>query len=322
MPRSIEEVIAWTRDPDHRTPHNATDWHNRCEQYTNNAGDFSESFSTAFKAAMASGPLTSDLTGIPNGAIGYWSGVVIDGEECGHTAFWYNGEWWMASDSVTNMVGKGTGSIAPAEYARRRPRATWEGWTLRHGTETLTQSAPARLAVMAAPPLRRRNDMYLTWTTDGTGWLVTEQGWTGLPSAQVYNLFHRLINSEQRDSPFLNGKAPEQFNRAEVDIMAAQQRLIAVGVQLQTQIDPVQLAAALSEALGGTPVSATLPTRLIEKMDQIERGIPGVELTPEDFDSQAFIDPMDLSAAFQEAAPRVEGAIRRSRGEVQVPPLP
>jgi hypothetical protein len=317
MPRSIEDVIVWTRDPAHHSPHQGGSWHNRCEQYTNNAGNFTQSFSTAFKAAQASGPLTSDLTGIPNGAIGYWRGVVIGGEECGHTAFWYNGEWWMASDAVTNMVGKGTGSIAPAEYARRRPFAKWLGWTLRHGTETLAGSAPAGVALRALPGIRS-NQMYLTWTTDGTGWLVTEQGWTGLPSPQVYNLFHRLITSKQNNSPFINGQTPETFNRAEVDIMSAQQRLIAVGVQLQTQIDPVQLAAALSEALG-TTISATLPASLMEKMDQIERGVEGIELTPEDFDSQAFIDPIDLSAAFEEAAPRVEDSIRRSRGTVPTP---
>lgn len=320
MPRTIEEVIAWTRNPANRSPHQGGSWQNRCEQFINNAGSFSESFATAFAASQASGPLKSDLTGIPNGAIGYWRGVVIDGVECGHDAFWYNGEWWMASGSVTNLVGNGTGSIPPAEYARRRPLAKWLGWTLRHGTQTLSGAgaAVATARGLQSLPRRRSKEMYLTWTTDGTGWLVTEQGWTGLPSAQVYSLFHRLITSDQTDSPFTNGLAPERFHRAEIDIMAAQQRLIAVGALLETQIDPVRLAEALSEALG-IPISATLPVNVMEKMDQIERGIEGVELRPEDFDTQTFIDPVDLSAAFQEAAPRVEGAIRRARGEVVAP---
>ncbi len=78
--------------------------------------------------------------------------------------------------------------------------------------------------------------------------------------------------------------------------MVAQPRLIAVGALLETQIDPVKLAEALSEALG-TPISATLPVTVMEKMDQLERGIEGVELRPEDFDTQTFIDPEDLSAA-------------------------
>jgi hypothetical protein len=99
MPRSIEQVIAWTRDPANRNRHQGGNWHNRCEQYINNAGDFDESFDTAWLAAQGSIPLTRSLEGIPDGAIGYWRGVWIKGEECGHDAFWDQGVWWMASDA-------------------------------------------------------------------------------------------------------------------------------------------------------------------------------------------------------------------------------
>jgi len=130
---------------------------------------------------------------------------------------------------------------------------------------------------------RKENLMRLAWTTDGTGWLVTDQGWTGLPSPQVYNLFWRLINSNQGNSPFGNGASPESFLRAEVDMMIAQQRLIAVGVQTSTTIDPVKLASAISDALGRTL---------------------GV----------AHVDPAELAAAFDVAVPRIAAAVTKAAG--------
>lgn len=157
------------------------------------------------------------------------------------------------------------------------------------------------------PILGESSTMKLAWTTDGTGWLVTEQGWAGLPSMQVFGLFSRVIDSPK----------PDTFLRAEVDMMIAQQRLIAVGVQNNTTIDPVKLAAAISDALPGKlSVTATMPPELMAKLDQIAKGVEGVSLTPADFNIQATIDPAMLAAAFDAAVPRVTAAIVKRQGEL------
>jgi hypothetical protein len=186
MPRSIEEVIAWTRDPRNANRHQGGNWHDRCEQYTNNAADFDQSFDNAWLAAQASGPLNASLAGIKNGAVGYWRGVWIKGEECGHTALWYEGVWWMASDAcgeartgLGQRIGNGTGWITHSEYSRLRPAAIWKGWSMRHGEETL---AGASSAVAGSTPLdiiapkEKKRMSVLIRNYDGSIGLVTEDG--------------------------------------------------------------------------------------------------------------------------------------------------
>lgn len=169
MPRTIEQVDAFLRDPANKNRHQGDGWHNRCEQFVNNAGGFSQTFPTALAAAKASGPLNPDKSTMPHGAIGYWRGVWLWGSiakrfiECGHTAFW-NGRWAMASDAVTDMIGNGTGTIADADYERLRPAAIWWGWTLRHGIETLAPTPrpvipkPAPAAVIIKPLTPKEED--------------------------------------------------------------------------------------------------------------------------------------------------------------------
>ena len=70
--------------------------------------------------------------------------------------------------------------------------------------------------------------MLLVLDTTGTGWIVTPDGFGGLASPQIYQLFYRLINSDQTKSPFVNGMRPENFLRAEVDIMDKQLKLLAI----------------------------------------------------------------------------------------------
>jgi hypothetical protein len=159
-----------------------------------------------------------------------------------------------------------------------------------------------------SPITQGRTKMWLEWDTQGTGWLVTEQGWTGLPNMQVYTLFQRVIRSNQ------GADRPDTFLRAEVDIMAAQQRAIAVGVQTGVTIDPVKLASAISDALG-QKITATVPPELLAKMDAIQKGVAGITLTPDEFNITASVDPAALAAAFNAAVPRVAKAILKAQGD-------
>jgi len=126
---------------------------------------------------------------------------------------------------------------------------------------------------------KKRNKMNLVWDTSGTGYLVTEDGVMGLGSPQIYNLFYRLINSDQNKSPFRDSGTPDTFNKAEMDIIAANLRLLTASANAQVAIDPVKLASALKDALG-------------------------TELSVD-----ADIDPKVLAAAFAEAVPRIARAV-------------
>jgi hypothetical protein len=121
--------------------------------------------------------------------------------------------------------------------------------------------------------------MNLVWDTNGTGYLVTEDGVLGLSSPQVYNLFYRVINSDQTKSPFVNAKTPELFNKAEMDIMNANLRLLTASANAQVPIDTSKLASALKDALG-KELSVT-----------------------------ANIDTAVLAAAFNEVVPRIVKAV-------------
>jgi hypothetical protein len=133
---------------------------------------------------------------------------------------------------------------------------------------------------------RMDDDMKLAWDTGGTGWLVTEDGWGGLPSMQFYDLFKRLIVSNQTSS------RPETFNRAEVDMMNGQIRLLALAnnTQAPVTLDPVKLASAVADALN----------------------TKGIKVSVADL-QDLVIDPEVLAEAFAQAAPRVASVIIREQ---------
>lgn len=140
----------------------------------------------------------------------------------------------------------------------------------------------AALAMSSVTPVNLRKEiskMKLVWDTNGTGYLCTEDGVAGLASPQVYNLFYRLINANQAASPFVNNARPDTFNKAEMDIINANLRLLAVSVNTQVGIDVPKLVRALSDALGKT------------------------------FNVTADIDPAELAAAFDTAVPRIAKAV-------------
>lgn len=315
MPRSIDEVVAWARANPLYTYKDGSgrrgSWSGLCEAFVNNAGDFDQSYSSALLAGNASGPLNPNWRSAPRGAIHYWAGVGGDG----HVAFELGGGLLLMASSRVSNFGTAVGTIHFSDYGL----PLYRGWTLRHGTQTLRNVAPAPAgavtgAVAAPKPLpRKKSNMYLAWTTDGTGWLVTEDGWLGLGSPQVYSLFYRLINSNQATSPFHNGARPDTFLRAEVDIMNAQLRLLAVSVNTQTTIDPAKLASALSDALGKT-LTASMPQAVLDKLDKIDAGVAGVTLDPADFHVEAKVSAEELAAAFDVAVPRIAAAVVKAAG--------
>jgi hypothetical protein len=106
------------------------------------------------------------------------------------------------------------------------------------------------------PTIKRSKSMYLFWDTGGTGWLATDFGCVGLPSMQIYNLFYRVIKSDQSSS------RPDTFNRAEVDMMSATLVGLARGavggpISIPT-LDTTKLADAVVTALNAKGITATV----------------------------------------------------------------
>jgi murein DD-endopeptidase MepM/ murein hydrolase activator NlpD len=77
--------------------------------------------------------------------------------------------------------------------------------------ESILAGAP--YATPGGPPTIITKDglMYLIWSTGGTGYLVTPNRVIGLRSMAHYNLFKRIINSNQAAAQ------PEVFNQLEID---------------------------------------------------------------------------------------------------------
>lgn len=117
------------------------------------------------------------------------------------------------------------------------------------------------------------SDMRLLFDTKGIGYLITDDGSLALPNMQVYNLFRRLINSNQTKDK------PEVLLPEEVGILNNHLRLLALSVNTQTTIDPDKLAAAISDALGST------------------------------LDPEVIIDPEVLANALDIAVPRIARAV-------------
>ncbi len=135
----------------------------------------------------------------------------------------------------------------------------------------------------------KEKSMYLAWSTDGTGWLVTQDGWHGLPSMQIYSLFRRLINSNQA------ANQPELFNATEVQMMNSHLQLVKAANQAGVQIDAVKLASALRDEL-------------------VKVGVP---VTIENLGEANFqVDTAALAAAFEAAVPRVSAAIVKQAGQL------
>jgi hypothetical protein len=123
------------------------------------------------------------------------------------------------------------------------------------------------------PPYKRRKDMFLDWA-GGTGYLTTTNGVLALGSMQVYNLFFRKINSDQRFHPDPSqvpqvpgtpaGK-PMEFNGAEQQIVNAHLKMLTVQQQTSIAIDPAKLTAALKDALKDYDPNVEIPAEVLAK---------------------------------------------------------
>ncbi|GAA1621084.1 hypothetical protein GCM10009679_27390 [Saccharothrix algeriensis] len=81
-----------------------------------------------------------------------------------------------------------------------------------HNPESILAGAPYAGAPGNPPSILTKDGlMYLIWSTGGTGYLVTPNRVIGLRSMAHYNLFKRIINSNQAAAQ------PEVFNALEID---------------------------------------------------------------------------------------------------------
>lgn len=124
------------------------------------------------------------------------------------------------------------------------------------------------------PGVKGKNKMWLIWDTNGTGWLVTPDGWRWVPNMQVYNLMKRVINSNQ------TADKPETFNSAEIEMMvdlmnnpvyaSPKEATKAIrlkdvkdsGIILQDGVPPFTLVDAVFEAMRD---ALGMPVRILEK---------------------------------------------------------
>lgn len=141
--------------------------------------------------------------------------------------------------------------------------------------------------------------MKLFWDTGGTGYLQTEDGILALPSPQVYNLFYRLVNSNQKLSPFVagaNAGRPESYLKAEVDIMNYHLDLLSIQAQTKVEIDPTKLALAVSDELR-------------------KKGIT-VDLKDLDWSNETGeLIAKQVATAYETAVPRITKAIIKAQGD-------
>lgn len=83
---------------------------------------------------------------------------------------------------------------------------------VRVNPESILAGAPLAGAPGSPPAILTKDGlMYLIWSTGGTGYLVTPNRVIGLRSMAHYNLFKRIINSNQ------SAAQPEVFNQLEID---------------------------------------------------------------------------------------------------------
>lgn len=144
-----------------------------------------------------------------------------------------------------------------------------------------TPSTPANAGLTS-----KDEKLRLSWDTGGTGYLVSEKGWLGLPSMQIYNLFNRLIYRA----------TPDTFLKAEVDLMAHHQRLLDLQHETKVEIDPTKLASAVADELR-------------------KKGIT-VDLKDLDWSAETGeLIAKQVATAYETAIPRITKAILKSSGD-------
>lgn len=250
--------------------------------------------SSAYRAYQGSRIEGTTAAGAPLGAYHWFD---VGGVDNGHVMQQADTNTLVfgGTAKVWEDLGVDIGFMSVQDYLNKTPDARYLGWSRDYSGGRPNLASTAGGDVTPIVNIRRSKTMRLVWA-ESTGYLVTEDGFHGLPSPQVYNLFYRLINSDQSKSPFVNGGVPDNFNRAEIDIMKGQLTLLRVGNGAQVNIDPVKLASAIADALNAS-------------------GKLNVTVTVENLaDAKFTVDPEALAAAFDAAVPRVAKAILREAG--------
>lgn len=165
---------------------------------------------------------------------------------------------WAHLRNIAVHVGQEVSADTPlgeVAGARDNPGSTWRG---AHSHTTYGNSAqsifegtvwdpwPRISKALTSPSTGKKRTMYLVWDTTGTGYLVTGDGRLAISTMQIYNLFRRLINSNQASD------RPETFNAEEMRLMDVHLKLLAVQKQSDVTVDVAKLASAIGDALGKT----------------------------------------------------------------------
>ncbi len=169
-------------------------------------------------------------------------------------------------------------------------------------TSLPSSSAPAAGGTTPIHNLPKGDSMRQVFSTTGSGYVQTDEGFAGEGSPQIHNLFWRVINSDQSKNPFNNTGMPDQFNPVEINMMDQFLRLMVVSNQVGIKIDDAKLRDALNAALGQTKIRAELSDEEIKRLSaglQIDTGISNEE----------------LAAAFDVAQPRIIKALLKAQGE-------
>lgn len=151
MPNTLEDVEAF--GPAHPHPHQGGTWNQRCEQFINNSGGFTQGFDTAELAGDASGDMDPDWTTALPGEIHYWSGA---GD--GHDA-WQTEKGLLCA---SNIFAAFWGYIDFETFEEKKPAFKYRGHTFRHGTQTLADlslSSTGTVTPITDPTLEEKMDL-------------------------------------------------------------------------------------------------------------------------------------------------------------------
>ncbi len=132
--------------------------------------------------------------------------------------------------------------------------ASYVGWSEDINGLRVAQPVPPT----PPPPNLKGKFMKLIWDTNGTGYLITEDGVHPLPSAQVYKYFYRIINSDQSKIPFTSPPqvkdhkkgTPDTFYASELAVVGQMLRIVSASALTGVNLDLRKQLDAISDALG------------------------------------------------------------------------
>lgn len=204
----------------------------------------------------------------------------------------------LQTDGATQAACRGVGLIRDSAEAWHQNDPNWANMPIIPVNTTTAGGGSTPIG-----NTNRSESMYLAWTTDGTGWLVTEDGWSGLPSMQIYNLFKRVITSNQAAAQ------PDTFLRAEVtmmdNILHAIAKTNAAPITLPT-FDTAKLADAVVTALNAKGITAKVAPGDPELVKALDAGFVRAmsayaKAAADSTAAKIAFDPAKLAAAVAES---------------------